>query len=38
MSTLFVELKSILVNASMHFKCDFDLNFFILAHDTIMNW
>ena len=38
MSTLFVELISILVNTSMYFNYDFDSIFFILAHDTIMNW
>ena len=35
MSTLFVELTSILVNASIDLNYDFD--FIILAHDTIMN-
>ena len=31
MSTLFVELISILVNASMYFNYDFDFIFFILG-------
>ena len=38
MSTLLVELISILVNASMYFNYDFDLIFFMLAHDMIVNW
>ena len=38
MSTLFVELISILVNTSMYFNYDFDFIFFTLAHNTIMNW
>ena len=38
MSTLLVELISILVNASTYFNYDFDLIFFILAHDMIVNW
>ena len=37
-STLFVELISILVDASMYFNHGFDFIFFILARDTIMNW
>ena len=36
MSTLFVELISILVNTSMYFNSDFDFIFFILAHNTIV--
>ena len=38
MSTLLVEIISILVNTSMYFNYDFDLIFFILAHDMILNW
>ena len=36
MSTLFVELISILVNASIYFNYVFDAIFFILAHNTIV--
>ena len=36
-STLYFELISILVNAGMYFNHGFDFNFFVLAHDTIVN-
>ena len=38
MSTLFVELISILVNTSMYFNYHFDFIFFTLAQNTIVNW
>ena len=38
MSTLLVELISILVKTSKYFNYDFDLIFFILVHDSIVNW
>ena len=37
MPTLFAELISILVDASMYFNYDFDFIFFTLVHKTIMN-